>query len=273
MEKIGIIGFGNMGSAIAQQLASDYKVSVYDKETEKISAAKEVDVAKDILGLVNSVGIIILAVKPQDFENLLLEIKSSVSQKLIISIAAGISTGYIEKVLGVARVIRAMPNMPAKIGEGITCLSKGKFSSEDDFDFAENLFSYLGETLRIDEGMMNAATAVSGSGPGFFCDLVADKPVSEIKTFTEKEFIPALSACASSLGFSSFQAKMLAEMTGCGTVKYLEKGHLSASEVKKQVASKGGTTEAGLAVMQHDVRNLGSAIKAAVKRAEELSKS
>lgn len=269
---VGIIGFGNMGSAIAEQIKVKYQLFVFDKDKEKTRNLSGIGIADNILDLVNKVDTLILAVKPQDFDTALNEIKPYAKDKLVISIAAGITTAHMEKILGAVRVIRAMPNIPAKISEGITCFSKGRFASEEDLVFAQDLFVYLGETLRIDEEKMNAVTAVSGSGPGFLCDLIEGKSLTEIKDFTEKVFIPSFSATASSLGFTPMQAKILAEVTGRGSVRYLEKEHLSPAEMKKQVASKGGTTEAGLRLLQHNIKNLTEAAKAALRRAEELSK-
>ncbi|MGE5197507.1 MAG: pyrroline-5-carboxylate reductase family protein, partial [Deltaproteobacteria bacterium] len=177
--RIGIIGFGNMGSAIAKLLKADYRIFVFEKDASKTNGLADIQAASGIADVVNKVDTVILAVKPQDFDAVLDEIRtcSNLTDKLFISIAAGITTQYMEKTLGVARVIRAMPNMPAKIGLGITCLSKGRFATEEDFDFTQDLFLYLGETLRIEERMMNAATAISGSGPGYCYDLIETKNI------------------------------------------------------------------------------------------------
>ncbi|MDD5432199.1 MAG: pyrroline-5-carboxylate reductase [Candidatus Omnitrophica bacterium] len=271
--KIGIIGFGNMGSAIAQQLKNDYEIQCFDKDFNKTKDLLGIKVSQSVKDLVNGVNVIIIAVKPQDFSGILEEIKKFISlDKLIISIAAGISTSYIGEYLGMARVIRVMPNMPAKIGSGMTCLSKGSFATQEDIDFAENLFDYLGETLQIGEELMNAATAVSGSGPGFLCDLIDGKTLEEMKDFAENSFVPSLTASAISLGFTPEQAKILASVTSEGTIKIIEDTHASPKEIEKQVTSKNGTTEAGLKELKHDFKNLDAAAKAAAKRAEELSK-
>jgi pyrroline-5-carboxylate reductase len=270
---IGIIGFGNMGSAIAQRLKSKNTVYVFDKEKNKTGNLSGLIVAKSPRDLVNNADTVILAVKPQDFETVLNEIKDCVKDKLIISIAAGITTGYIEKYLGSVRVIRTMPNLPAKLGEGMTCLYTGKYARKEDASFAEELFRYMGKTLILDsEDMINAATAVSGSGPGFLCELVEGKSLGEIEIFVANTFIPALEASARNQGFTARQAKILAMTTGHGTVIYLEEEHLSPEEVKKQVTSKKGTTEAGLMKLKHNIANLTAAVKAALQRARELSK-
>lgn len=271
-KKIGIIGFGNMGAAIAKGLKDKYRIYVFDKDREKIKDALGLKVADSIRDLAVNVRVIILAVKPQDFETVLNEIKGLIDRKLIISIAAGIRTTDIEKYLGDIRVVRVMPNLPAKIKEGMICLYKGKYATGEDVSLTEEIFSHLGKILALDsEDMLNAATAVSGSGPGFLYDLIENKSMEEIKEFTIKFFIPSLTASASNLGFTPQQAKLLAETTAKGSIVYLEREKLSPSQAKAQVVSKKGTTEAGLEVLQRG-GTLEEAVRAAEKRAEELSR-
>jgi len=273
MNKIGIIGFGNMGSAIAERIKRTYRVIVFDKDVKKINALEGIEVAKEVRRLVGKSEVIILAVKPQDFDGLLQEIKDYVGNKLIISIAAGITTAYIEKALKGAKVVRVMPNLPAKIGEGMSGIAKGKSATAEDLNFTYKLFRRLGEALIVKEDMIPAITAISGSGPGFLCDLVEGKSIHQIEVFTKGNFIPVLTSTSTDLGFTFEQSKILAEKTGWGTVKFIESGLLSPQEIKKQVASKKGTTEAGLHVLKHNIKNLTAAAKAALKRAKELSKS
>lgn len=280
---IGIIGIGIMGSSIAQQLKSHFNIHVFDKEASKPARISGIKTEKDIPALINGAGTIVLAVKPQDLTTVLNEIGSdktfmnfSRQDILLISIAAGISTATIEKTLGVIRVIRVMPNIGLKIGEGVACLAKGKYATEEDFDFAENLFAYMGETLRIEEGLMNAATAVSGSGPGFFYDMLERNNIKAtdagaIDAFTKTVFIPELESVAQYIGFSEEEAGFLALTTAASSVALLKKSDISPAELKKQVASKGGTTEAGLLVLEQK-GGLEEAVKAALKRAQELER-
>lgn len=273
---IGIIGFGNMGQAIAEQLKNDYRVCVFDKDTHKTSNLSDIKATKDAIDLVKETDKIILAIKPQHFEEVLNEIKNYIKDKLIISIAAGISTGYLEKILGPVRVVRAMPNLAIKIGNGVTCLSKGKFTSFDDLDFAENLFDYLGEARQIEENKMNAATAVSGSGPGFCFDIagrcnINQNNLEDFRKFVKDKFEPSLKNAAEKIGFSEEEAEFLSVSTGNSCISLVKNTNLSLEELKKQVTSKGGTTEAGLAVLEKG-GFLEEAVKAAKKRAEELSK-
>jgi pyrroline-5-carboxylate reductase len=274
---VGIIGFGNMGSAIADAIKSDYRVSVFDKETSKLNGLSGIETVDSVAGLIEKSDAVILAVKPQDFDFVLMEIKNCghLTDKLFISIAAGITTRYIENKLSVVRVVRAMPNMPARIGQGITCLSKGKFATDDDFDVTEDLFEYIGEVLEIKEEMMNAATAISGSGPGWFFDAV-ENCSGEYNTKHEdfiKNFIIELKEAARAVGFSDSDANTLSKTTVIASDALIKSygNSDSAAALKKLVASKGGTTEAGLEVL-HNNGSLMDAAKAAVKRAKELSK-
>lgn len=272
-KKIGIIGFGNMGSAIGERIKSKYDVFVFDKDKSKTKNISGLGVCANIRDLINRVDTIILAIKPQDFDELLEGIKDYTKDKLIVSIAAGISASFIENKLVGSRVIRTMPNLPARVGKGMICLYKGNSATGIDLDFTEGMFRALGETLILnDEDMMDAATAVSGSGPGFLYDVIENKPLEEIKKYEKNIFIKSLSESAQEAGFTAEQAIKLAEVTTDGSIAFLELTKLPPSEAKKQVTSKGGTTEAGLEVLQGKIDNLTKAVKAALNRAKELSK-
>jgi len=270
-KRIGIVGFGNMGSAIAARIRHKYRVSIFDKDEQKTKDTRGVRVAGDIPGLVQQSDVVILAVKPQDFDIVLNEIKSMVKDKLIISIAAGITTAYIEKVLSTVKVIRVMPNLPARAGQGISFLSKGRFATDKDLNTALELFRFLGISFVLNEDMMNAATAVSGSGPGFWCHKVENIPRNEWEEYSNRFFIPELTLAAESVKFDKKLAHVLAENIVRGSLATVEAWHIEPAELKKQVASRGGTTEAGLEVLSKG-GSLTQAVQAAVKRAEELSK-
>lgn len=272
-ERIGIIGFGNMGSVIAERLKTKYRIWAFDKDKTKTKTLSSINAADNIADLTNKVDIVLLAVKPQDFDAVLKEIKKHVRQKLIISIAAGISTKYIEKVLGNTRVVRAMPNICARIGESVTCLSKGTFASEEDLDFAQELFYHLGVTKIIDEKMMNAATAISGSGPAYIFDLFEANSIdaNNIPEYTRNDITQHLEIAAAAVGFESEDARFLATATANASITLIRKTNLSPAELKKQVASKGGTTEAALKILEKG-GSWEEAAQAALKRAQELSK-
>lgn len=257
-----------MGSAIAERIKTEYQVLVFDKDKNKTKRLKNIIVTDDVTTLVKRSDVLILAVKPQDFVAVLGEIKHQVTDKLIISIAAGVGTKDIEAYLGRVRVIRVMPNLPAKVGAGMICLSKGKYARQNDLNFAKQLFIKLGKTLILKKGKMDKVTAVSGSGPGFVYD--QGKSLEEIKK-KEHDFITSLTKSTIAIGFTYPEARELAETTTKGSILYLEKTKFSPAQAKKQVASKGGTTEAGLKVL-HKGGSLTAAVKAALKRARELAR-
>lgn len=268
---IGIIGFGNMGQALADRLRSKYEVYVSDKDKDRIKNIRGLEVSYNNPDLLSKVDTLILAVKPQDLDSVLNEIKNHSKDKLIISIAAGADTAHIEKVLDGRRVVRVMPNMPAKIGKGMSCLCKGSLAGEEDLRLAKELFDNLGQTLIIEEDMMNAATAVSGSGPGFFCDLVQKDNTMPPEKFAKEVFQIQLTRAAVAVGFDESQASVLASATTQGTLALIKVTGLPPEKLCAQVTSKGGTTEAGLEIL-HKGGSLAEAVKAAVKRAEELSR-
>lgn len=269
-EKIGIIGFGNMGSVIAHQLKATYKIRVFDKDKNRAINVEGINVALDNADLVKSVDIVILAVKPQDLDAVLAEISNFAAAKLIISIAASIPTFYIEKRLNQARVIRVMPNLPVWVGKGMTCICRGLSATDEDLNLVRRIFDDLGKTMILKEGMMNAATVISGSGPGYLYDWVGEKNVGEIKKYTEDTFTPELIKAAMGIGFNAEEARLLVETTVEGSIAFLEITGISPLQLKEQIASKGGTTEAALEIL-HTGGSLQEAVKAALRRAGELS--
>lgn len=262
-----------MGRAIGEQLSSKYQIYVFDKDKNKTANLTNINITDNVINLMSQVDIVILAIKPQDFDLALNEIRTYSRDKLIISIAAGITTDYIEKRLDRARVIRVMPNLPAKIGKGMICLCPGKSATQEDLNMTKHLFKNLGETLVLKEDMMNAATAISGSGPGYYFDIV-ESHQDDYKNNPDKllkDFISSLIRAAESIGFSHKEATLLGITTGNASDYLLVKTKLSPAELKKQVVSKGGTTEAALEVL-HRTGSLEESVKAALRRAEELSK-
>lgn len=276
MRKIGIIGCGNMGSAISQKLSlekSAYTICIFDKEKNKLLNLPGIKIAKDIRDLAAQADTIILAVKPQDFDHVLRELKNLANAKLIISIAAGITTKHIEKVLGPLRVIRAMPNLGVRIAESVTCLSRGTLATDEDLEFSQELFYYLGTDRVIDEGMMNAATAISGSGPAYIFYFIETNGLDpqNIPEHARHDMMKRLEKAAEELGFDIADAAFLAANTTNAALSLLRKTKIPALELRKQVTSKAGTTEAAIAVLIKG-GSWEEAARAALKRADELSK-
>ena len=271
--RVGIIGYGAMGKALAARISRSYRVVVFDKNSAQCAQVALPVCCRDISQVFQRSDALILAVKPQDFDALLQEIRPLISGQLVISIAAGIPTGYIQKLLGPAvRVVRVMPNLPAKVGRGISGVCPGQSAGKADLALALKLFSCVGQALCVDEAMMDAVTAVSGSGPGFFFAMVEDKPVSQWQQFARETFIPQLAAAARNLGFSPAQGQLLAQATSDGSLALLKATGLTAQELRIQVTSKGGTTEAGLKVLAAG-GSLAEAAQAAAQRSKELSRN
>ncbi|MCG8431029.1 MAG: pyrroline-5-carboxylate reductase [Candidatus Omnitrophica bacterium] len=271
--KVGIIGYGRMGSAIAERIREYYEVIVFDTDSRKISGLTGLTPAADIAALAQTADTLILAVKPQDFEQVLPVILAAGSGNiLIISIAAGVTLGYLRQALGHERLIRAMPNLAARIGRGVTAITCGADVSGEDIRQAERIFQSLGATLTVGEEMMDAVTAVSGSGPGFLCALLEEQPRDKWQEFAERVFIVYLREAALHCGFDEETASLLVEETARGTLDLLEITGISPAELRSQVTSKGGTTAAGLQVLQGNIHNLVDAVGAARARAQELSK-
>ena len=274
---IGIIGYGNMGAAIAQQVKDKYTVAVFDNDTSKTSSTCGLTVASNLSNLFSAFQTIIIAIKPQDIEALLKSIKDLIDSHLIISIAAGVKTIDIEEALKPkrAKVIRVMPNIFVKEGAGISCITGGRNVGDDEVKVAEKIFSSLGSaTLTIDESKMDAVTAISGSGPGYLAYLLEAKGITseEAKEYIDKEIMPKYIEAAEDIGLNHKEAIDLANTTGTNLATHFQ-GHPNPGELKalqEQVTSKGGTTEAAIKKLQAG-EGLQSAIKAAFKRAKELA--
>jgi pyrroline-5-carboxylate reductase len=272
-KKIGIIGYGNMGSAISERIKEKYEVYVFDKDKNKTANLTAITACGNLVDLLKGIEIVLLGVKPQDLDDVLNKIKGYVKDKLIISIVAGIPTSYIERVLDKARIIRAMPNMGAKIGQSVTCLCKGLYAADSDFMCAAELFNYLGVARKLEENLMNAATAISGSGPAYYFNIIESnsQAYKDNPNKVLKDFINSLTKSAEGIGFDRRDAKTLAIHTAYCAQALLDKTGLSPAELKRQVTSRGGTTEAALDVLDQG-GSLEEAVKAARGRAEELAK-
>ena len=251
---IGIIGAGNMGRAIA--LGINKKILISDVKTRQLSAIKSrcILTAKDNIDLTKRSSIIILCIKPQHIVKVLKEIAPFLKRKLVISIAAGIETSLIEKIIGKkASVIRVMPNMPLQVGRGISAIARGRFTGKKDPDKACRIFSKMGEVIEVKEHFMDAVTAVSGSGPAYYF------------LFTD-----ILEASARSVGLKKDLARKLAIATFIGSAASANAARISMKDFVKKIASKGGTTEAALKVFKK--KHLEGIIKQAVRAANNRSR-
>jgi pyrroline-5-carboxylate reductase len=261
---IGIIGGGNMGEALIRGLLSAYKptdIMVNDISRGRMKFLHEkyrIRPLSSVAELARGSSVIILAVKPQQTDNVLSDIAAFLTpRKLIISVAAGIKTERIEKAAGgKIPVIRSMPNMPALIAKGISAVCRGRFAKGADIKFAVKILSSVGKVIEVKEEMMDVVTAVSGSGPAYFFYL-----------------IQLLTEAAVENGLSEYAAKELASQTAFGAVSMILETQQDPATLRQKVTSKGGTTQAAFSVFEKEglARVVKKAIEAAIKRSEELS--
>jgi len=235
--KVGIVGFGNMGGSCASALnkKDQYKVFVYDTDRKKRRKAQSFSVTKDIAQLIAAAEIVILAIKPQDIGNFLRQNKEGLLKRrpLLVSVAAGISTSWLQGHLKGISIIRAMPNLAAKVGESLSFISKGKNAGKSDLAKVERIFSCIGEVVVIKEKYLDKVTGVSGSGPGY------------VFYFMESMYQGALK-----LGFTKKEAKMMITQTFLGPAKSVKASRKEFKTLIKEVASEKGTTEAALKVFK-----------------------
>ncbi|MBI5555176.1 MAG: pyrroline-5-carboxylate reductase [Elusimicrobia bacterium] len=265
-KKIGIIGCGNMGSTLAtslikKKLFPKQNVFICDKDKKKIAQLKKELKVKSICPsseLVKEADIIILAVKPKDFDVVLHKIANKVgTKKLVISVAAGISTSHIEYFLGHAAVIRVMPNLAVVVETGMAALCKGRFAKKQHLSLTEKIFRSSGKTVVVPEPLMNAVTAVSGSGPAYIFEVMADMIKAAMKA-----------------GLSRDVSEELVKQTVFGSAKMVIAGKDAPSVLRDRVTSPGGTTAAALKHMKkhHFAAVLIEAIQKAKRRAKELGR-
>jgi pyrroline-5-carboxylate reductase len=262
--KITIIGCGNMGLIYARAFL---KYNIVSRELAEMNEERKQELLKLDIGKVCVVNdqrisesdIIILAVKPQDFNELTVDLKQVLSQKnIIISIMAGMKLERISAALDKKCIIRAMPNSPAELGMGMTAFTASRSLSIEQIRKAENLLSTTGRTVFFEnEDLLDAVTALSGSGPAYFFYIV-------------KQMIEA----GKEMGFDEATSSMLVKQTMLGSFHLLNTANKSLDELIKAVASKGGTTEAAISTFERS--GVGEGLKKGIvnarDRARELSK-
>ncbi len=262
-----LLGLGNMGSILLKALmslpfASPDHISIFDPDPHAVKKAgrKKLRISKGAKQAVEGKEVIILAVKPQNMEALLNDIKDTVPPgAMVISVAAGVTIEKIQASLGRAqKVVRVMPNTPAFIKKGMTALAYGAGISSKEQAMVRRIFNKLGKTVVVGEEKMDAVTGLSGSGPAY--------------VFT---FVEALAEGGVKMGLPEKVAYQMATQTVFGAVKMLIKMDLSPAEQIKKVTSPGGTTLAGLARLEKGgfKETVASAIEAAARRAAELGKN
>jgi len=263
---IGFIGGGNMAEALIKGIVQNSKLKIKseifvseprEKRRQYLANTYGVKTTDNNSDVVQSSNIIILAVKPQNMEQVLDEIKDRVTEdKTVVSIAAGITLTFLQARLKTKKLIRVMPNTPALVQEGMTVMSLCECFSDKDISAVREIFMSIGKVLTMPEKYMDAVTALSGSGPGF------------IALFTE-----AMIDSGVKLGLSREQASELAAQTLLGTAKLIDSG-MTPEKLREMVTSPGGTTAAGLKVFEEkDLKTIvNNALQSAAKRAAELGR-
>jgi pyrroline-5-carboxylate reductase len=259
ISKVAVVGIGVMGEAIINSLlkagTKSNSIVIRDKRAERVQElVSRYDLnAESIQG----VDAVILAVKPQDLENCVEELKNEISSRvLVVSLLAGVTSARISDAFGPAiRIIRVMPNTPILLGQGMSVIARGKTALDTDLAWLEGVLSKSGKTLVVDEILMDAVTATSGSGPAYFFG-----------------FVEAMIKASIRLGLSEQDSKLLVNQTLIGAAKMIEESGKDAGTLRKEVTSPNGTTAAALALFESSgfEEIVYKAMKAAKDRSEEL---
>ncbi len=266
MKKIGFIGAGNMAGAIlngvirTQTYPAEY-LFVFDVNREKSDAMAKQGVGSfaSAAELVSGCDVIFLAVKPQNFAEVLSSVRRAVTaDKLFVTIAAGISTDYIKSAVGCnCPVIRVMPNTPLLLGKGATAMCRSQEVTDAQFTLIQGFFAACGTVAVLEEEKMNAVISVNGSSPAYvylFAKAMADS--------AEKQGIPRETALP------------LICQTLIGSAAMLSQPNASPDDLIQMVSSPGGTTLKALEVLYDNdfVGIIDKAMAACTQRAEELGK-
>jgi pyrroline-5-carboxylate reductase len=277
-KNIGIIGGGNMGEAFAGAMIQTgifqpSFIIISDIMPDRLKILKKtygINITQDNFMVFDSCDVLILAVKPQQMDDLLTGISKHPhfavkKRKLIISIAAGITIGKIEHLLykslddnsrKMLPVIRVMPNTPALVLQGMSGMSSNRHARQEEIDMTRKILEAMGHVIEFDEQHIDAVTALSGSGPAYVFYL-----------------IESMIAAGMEMNFNYEDAKMLTLNTIKGSVALMEARSDTAEELRKKVTSPGGTTEAAFKILEKNQvkQTFMQAIIAAANRASELS--
>jgi pyrroline-5-carboxylate reductase len=263
--RIAILGAGRLGESMLRGfLSSGWRTSdelvATSRRPERCAELTErygVEATADNAAAADSAALVILAVKPQDMELVLGEIAQSVGNRTLLSVAAGVRTASIEARLPEgARVVRAMPNAPALVHEGIAGVCGGAHALPHDVEVAADALSHLGSVVRVVEDDMDAVTALSGSGPAYFA-LLAE----------------AMIEAGLLLGLSREVSTKLVVQTMFGSALLLRDEAMHPVELRESVTSPGGTTTRAIRELERSGVRAAflNAITAATERSRELA--
>ncbi|WP_206831571.1 pyrroline-5-carboxylate reductase [Alicyclobacillus fructus] len=257
MKRLFILGAGSMAESFIKGIVEEGVIDPRDifvcnrSRHERLMELREwygITPAESVARAADS-DLVILAVKPYDMMEALRQLRPHLSNQVILSFAAGIPIDAIRRATGGhPYIIRTMPNVPVAVMQGAIALSAPPTVPRDKLDRVIEMLAGLGQVVEIEEGLMDAATAFSGSGPGFISYL-----------------LEAMEQAAVDLGFEPELARKLLVQTVIGTAHVLREWNLSPSELRRRVTSPNGTTHAGVEVMKS--RGVYDAIIEAVQRA------
>lgn len=262
---IGFLGGGNMAEALIRGLVNGGTVPADHvmasgprrERLDSLRKAYGIGVTTDNLELVAQSKLVVLSVKPQIIDRVLLQVgKHLDASTLVVSVAAGVTTEAIEERLPRStRVVRAMPNTPALVGAGATAVSPGTHATDDDVARAKVIFDAVGITVVLEESQLDAVTGLSGSGPAYIFLI-----------------LEALADAGVKVGLSRRNAQLLAAQTVMGSAKLLLDTDEHPGKLKDMVTSPGGTAIAGLHTLeQGGLRTtLINAVESATNRSREL---
>ncbi|MFN5513566.1 MAG: pyrroline-5-carboxylate reductase [Cyanobacteriota bacterium] len=262
---LGIIGGGVMAEAIlsrliSQQIYGPEQILVSDPQLNRREFLKQTyqaRVSEDNQDAANASEAVILAVKPQILDRVIAGLAGSQDKPLIISVLAGTPISRLEFGFPDHPIIRAMPNTPATVGAGMTALAPNKLVEPYHLSLAKSIFTAVGQVVEVPESLMDGVTGLSGSGPAYVALLVE-----------------ALADGGVASGLPRAIAGKLALQTVLGTAQYLQETGLHPAELKDRVTSPGGTTIAGVTVLEKMGFRaaLIEAVRAAFRRSQELGK-
>lgn len=263
MKKIGFIGAGNMGGALASAVAkSGAEVLLADKDTKKAEAlAKEISALQATsTEVISNCDMVFLGVKPQILPAVAEELRTSVEargEKLcLVSMAAGVTLGQLSELFPNTKIIRIMPNTPASVEAGVILYALGELANEYDEALLCSALAKAGSLNRLDEKLIDAATAVSGCGPAF-----------------AYMFIEALADGGVKCGLPRDKAQKFAAEMLLGAAKLCLESGKHPGELKDAVCSPGGSTIAGVAALEDGAfrATVIDAVEASYERTQELS--
>lgn len=260
MLKIGVIGAGKIGSAIAQILAQTrkYQVMASRRNIEEIRNLGEIGVklTKNNREVAEFADIVFVSVKPPKVSDVLIEVGDLLRNKILISVAAAIPISRILSLVPEAKIVRAMPNVGLIARASFTAYSIGPNITDNDLEIVREIFGDLGSYMEVDEDLMDAITALSGSGPAYVA-----------------LFIEAMAYAGLKVGLPRDLAYQSATYTVYGTAKLILETKLSPSTVKEIVLTPGGTTIEGIFYLEEGgVRTaVMKAVEAATRRAKDIA--